>query len=215
VRGRVSDFHEALRSKCHSSKAVDRLRAVNMARCYELESQLATDMLRLARDPDRVVRSAALGALGGVPGPLNRRLLLEAVQDRDARVRANAVEALDRLGFDRELVALETRVGDANNRVQANLARAFVRLRPDRALELLDGMLASPDRSRRISALWVARDCGLAAGGKLADGLRDRLARMSDGDPDPRIRRRADAALVGHEPVEKTAGNWFLEELLR
>ncbi|UCG34106.1 MAG: HEAT repeat domain-containing protein [Phycisphaerales bacterium] len=208
-------FNESLRFRCRSAKPAERLRAISVARCLGLESHLSAEILGLSRDKDRVVRSAALGALGGAPGPLNRRLLMEALQDHDARVRANAVEALDRLGYDRELAGLEGRLNDTNNRFRANLARAYVRLKPAAALETLEAMLASPDRSCRISALWVARDRGLRAGGELAEGLRQRIETMSKNEPDPLIRGRAGAVLAGCPAPGGEVGNWFLEELLR
>jgi hypothetical protein len=215
VRRRVPHFSESLRSKCRSGKPAERLRAISVARCLGLEANLSAEILGLSRDKDRIVRSAALGALGGAPGPLNRRLLMEALQDHDARVRANAVETMDRLGYDRELAGLQGRLSDANNRFRANLARAYVRLKPAVALETLEAMLASPDRSCRISALWVAEDRGLGAGGEVAEGLRQRIETMSKREPDPHIRRRAGEVLVGRPSPGGEVRNWFLEELLR
>ena len=106
-------------------------------------------------------------------------------------------------------------MNDTNNRFRANLARAYVRLKPAAAFETLEAMLASPDRSYRISALWVARDRGLRAGGELAEGLRQRIETMSKNEPDPLIRGRAGAVLAGCPAPGGEIGNWFLEELLR
>ena len=215
ARGRLPYFDESLRSKCRNTKPAQRLQAVGVVRCLQLESSLSTEIMRLARDDDRIVRSAALTALGHTPGPINRRLLLEALQDHDTRVQANAIEVLDRLGYDHELAALECRRNEANNRVRANLGRAFLRFRPRTGAEILEAMLASPDRSCRISALWVIRDRGPAAAGPVVAGLTNRLQDMARTEPDPQIRRRAATVLAGSAAGGPIPGDFFFEELSR
>ena len=213
ARRRIPHFNESLRFKCRSNKPAERLRAIGVVRCLKLEPHLFAEIIRLARDEDRIVRSAALTALERTPTPIKRRLLLEAVQDHDTRVQANAIEALDRLGFDHELAGLEHRLSEANNRVRGNLGRAFLRFQPEKGAEVLQAMLTSPDRSHRISGLWVVGDRGLAVGGSPAAGLRNRVEAMTRTEPDPQIRRRAAALLTGRAPGGQVGEDFFFEEL--
>lgn len=154
----IGSPREPFSQLCRSSRPQDRLAALRAARESRDNSGIAAEVLRLARDPDAVVRSAALNTLCDGARTVHRRLLTEALQQADTRVQANVIEAMDRLGFDHELSALVDRLDDPDNRTRANVVRAFLRIEPDKGRAALRAMLESEDRSIRISGLWVAKE---------------------------------------------------------
>ena len=184
VKASTPAFDKLLAERLDTSQSADRIRALRMVGELELHETFEKELYHAARDADVVARSMAVAMLAHVDTATSRRILREALGDRDMRVQANAVESLDSLGVDEGGQDLLSKLESPNNRVRANAVRALLRLRiPDAAAQLIE-MLTSDSQSNRISALWVVERLGLVA-------VMERLVSIAADDPDPRVRRRA------------------------
>lgn len=86
-------------------------------------------------------------------------LLQAFLYAQDDRLRANAVEAIDALGEREQILSmLPVLLNDPNNRVRANALKAVARFAPRDILAHLEQMIASPEVSRRASALYVLKN---------------------------------------------------------
>lgn len=211
---RGSSSADVMTNLCHSSNRAERLEAIRAIRANRSGARLSSEIMRLARDTDSTVRSAALNALQEGARPLNRRILTDALQHPDPRMQANAIEGLDRLGFDLELSGLSGRLGDADNRVRANIVRAFLRIDPKKGTEALAAMLSSPDRSSRISGMWVIRDRARSNASPVAPEIVKLVGEICAGDVDPRIRSRAREVLALVETATPAKSSDPLEGIL-
>ncbi|MFQ6048880.1 MAG: HEAT repeat domain-containing protein [Phycisphaerae bacterium] len=194
---RVANLPELLRAKMASERAADRLRALRIGVLLELCGQLQGSVFRLAGDPDRIVRSCAMTALGQIGGASAEAILRRALQDADKRVQANAIESLERLGVGQQVARLRQKLPDSDNRVRANAVKALLKLRLAEAAGTLLEMLHHPDRTQRVSAIWVIEKLKLMS-------LARQVAEMADKDSDRHVRRRA--ALVAnalHQAVQQ------------
>jgi HEAT repeat protein len=163
---------------------IERCRAVRVAKVLGLLSEVAEEVYQLAHDGEAVVRSTAVGALTELPGATTTRILRAAVNDPDARVQANAIEALDRLNVDDRLPYIRAKLSSSHGRVRANAVRALLRVELREAGEVLLDMLDDSSQAHRLSALWVIERMRLRS-------VLQRISELSRGDPDERVRRRA------------------------
>lgn len=153
-------------------------------------AHLATDaVLRLSRDADPVVRSAAVSALGDIRTVASDAALRSALDDENHRVRANAVEALDRHAAAHTEPKVMEQLEDSDNRIRANAVKALLKVGVREAAESLCAMLADPDPAQRVSALWVVQELGLAP-------LVQRIRTLAEHDADSRVRERAATLLT-------------------
>lgn len=177
-----------IRAKLSSAKPKERARALQLARAFGVTSALAEQVYRHAHDPDAVVRSLAVAMLADLPGPTSLRILRAVVTDSDARVQANAIEALERLNANDRADCTAPQLDSENARVRANAIKSLLRLNVSQAAEELLTMLADPQSSHRLSALWVVERLRLKA-------MVRRIVDLCSNDPDEKVRRRAGRVL--------------------
>ena len=144
-----------------SPETTHRFRAVRIARLLDKASECSEKMMKLTRDPDGMVRSCAVAALGDPSCPRSTRIkecLLGALKDQDGRVRANAIEALE--GYESEETASRVApfVQSVNSRVRANAIKALFARKAHAARRALDAMLADARQSHRRSADWLVQN---------------------------------------------------------
>ena len=173
-----------LARQMNASDARDRLKALRMATLLGLNETFVEHVYHLSHDPDPEVRSAAVSALGTVPGPASQRLLKRALQDSDPRVEANAVEAVGQTGGEEVTEDLLPKLTSPDNRVRANAVRALLKLGAREAAVTLLRMLDDPNRAQRISALWLIEHMGLCV-------LAERVTKLAQTDQDVLVRSRA------------------------
>ncbi len=181
-----------------SSSPADRLKALRIVTILDLGEDLVEHVYRLSHDPDPEVRSAAVAALGHLPGPVSSRLLKKALNDDDARVQANAVEAVERKGGADLTADLLPKLASRDNRVRANAVKALLKLGVREAAITLLRMLRDPSRAQRISALWLIDHMGLFT-------LASQVIRLADTDQDEIVRGRA-RSLTSRISGNQTAG---------
>lgn len=179
-----------LTRKMGSSEPEDCLKALRMATLLGLVETFAEHIYRLSHAPQPEVRSAAVAALGHLPGPVSARLLKRALRDDDNRVQANAVEAVERAGEPDVVAELLPKLASPDNRVRANAVKALLKLGVREAAVTLLRMLDDPNRLQRISALWLIDHMGLFT-------LASRVMRLAENDGDAVVRERA-RNLAGH-----------------
>jgi HEAT repeat protein len=167
------------------AEPASRVRALRIVSTLGLGSSFSDQLYTLSFDPHPEVRSAAVMALGQVPGSASKRILQQAMVDPDSRVQANAVEAADDGGH-AATQSLLPRLASSDNRVRANAVKALLKLGVREAAETLLHMLQHPDPRHRASALWLVEKMGLTV-------LTHRLVQMAAGDQDPQLRTRAGA----------------------
>ncbi len=184
----------SIRSKLASSSSSDRLQGLKVISQLKLESALMDSIYKLACDHDNQVRSTVMSMLVALPGPTSIRLLRGALYDADPRVQANAVESMDSLNFAGRVDVTKPLLSSPNSRVRANAVKSLLKLEIGDAAEALLDMLDEDSRSQRLSALWVVERLKLRS-------LFDKLDALSEGDPDPKIRRRASRVMSGLAPV--------------
>lgn len=185
----------ALRAKLTSPNALDKARALHLARSAGLLPELAQQVYRLVHDHEPAVRSVAVAALVRLPGATAQRLARSGADDADERVRAGAVEAMDQLGVPDRATITAPFLDSRDQRLRANAVKSLLRLSDPRAAETLLDMLEDPSPAHRLSGLWVVERMNL---GSTARTLR-KLARD---DRDDRIRARAVTLLRRFEPLE-------------
>jgi HEAT repeat protein len=141
---------------------------------------------RLASD-DPAVRVATAGELGasGLPGA--RAPLEVLLRDGDVRVRESAVEALVQLG-DAGREPVEEILATGSRRLRLGALDALLRRDPAGAEPWMERLVADPDPTTRAGAL-------AAAGSRAGPGWAG-LAVKGLADPNPGVRRIAEAVLV-------------------
>ncbi|MHC4696331.1 MAG: HEAT repeat domain-containing protein [Planctomycetota bacterium] len=174
----------AVREKLSSGRARERCRALRVARALGLAEKLEEQIYGLGHDPDPVVRSTGVATLADLPGATSRRILRQALNDRDERVQANAIEALEMLGEEALLADTASKFTSPNARIRANAVKSLLCLELQDAGEALVEMLGDSSRTHRISALWVVERLGLKA-------VLGRVRQISQDDPDSQVRKRA------------------------
>ncbi len=184
ARADLSTTLAFLREKLLGSDPLDRARALRAVHDLELSAELDEEIYKLANDPDRVVRAAAVAMLVELPGPTTTRILRSALHDPDERVQANAIEAMDRLNIDDRLESLRPMLRSPSSRVRANAVQALLRMEIREAGATLLDMLEDATEAQRVSALWVIERMHLRS-------VIHRVMEMSRHDPDDRVRRRA------------------------
>jgi len=178
------DFVVQIRRKLTASSAKDRLRALQIINVLEIAADLKQEIYRITHDSDGFVRSAAMTALGQLPGPTSERLLLDALTDPDDRVQANSIESLERLHAVNRMAQIRERLYSDDNRVKAHAVKAAIRFQAKEAMSILAEMLEHPEPAHRASGLWVVESLELMS-------LSAQIIRMARNDPDPQVRRRA------------------------
>ena len=157
-------------------QAVQMIRQLNMVRRFE------DALCDLARHGDRMIRSAAVHALGQLDNYQARATLAGCLHDKDARVQANAVEALAALGGNPS--AVQDKIDSEFNRVRANAIKWLLECRHPRGDMALAAMLTDGRTPHRISALWVVKTLRYQP----AEAILDRLALH---DSDAKVRARS------------------------
>ncbi|MBN1489169.1 MAG: HEAT repeat domain-containing protein [Phycisphaerae bacterium] len=179
---------DAVLRKLASPSSTTRVRALRMLTTAGLAPAVAHAIYGLAHDRDSMVRSAAMTAIGYIPGETSEQLLRESLEHPDDRVRANAVESLDRLSAAANDPLVLERLDDEDNRTRANAAKALLKLGVRDAAETLCAMLRDPASDQRASALWVVQRLQLVP-------LLTRIGEMAAEDPDPGIQQQAQKLL--------------------
>jgi hypothetical protein len=166
------------------SEMLESIRAIRMISVLDLAERFEEKLYTLCHDARPEVRSAAVAVIAPLKNAVSRRLVRTALNDADLRVQANAVEAVAAAGHENVVDDLMEKLSSPDNRVQANAVKALLRLGVREAAETLLRMLQDEHRTHRISALWLIERMGLFT-------LANRVAGMSDADPDPTVRKRA------------------------
>lgn len=186
-----------LARQMNAAEPSDRLKALRIATLLGLGEKFVQQIYRLSHDPNPEVRSAAVSALGRLPGPVSQHLLRTALQDSDARVQANAVEAIEHKGGEQITEDLLPKLASPDNRVRANAVKALLKLGVREAAITLLRMLDDPNRAQRISALWLIENMGLFI-------LASRVMKLAQADQDNLVRSRArklTGQITGQLPV--------------
>ncbi len=137
---------------------LQRLKAVRMVRSLGQAGDCVSELIRLARDEDRMVRSCAVAALGEIDAassPSVESCLFAALRDTDVRVQANAVEALEHRQDRQTIERISPFVHSPNNRARANAIRALLIAKIDSARQAIQQMLRDPRPAHRLSARWI------------------------------------------------------------
>jgi HEAT repeat protein len=183
-------FHTSLQDKLHLLDTKSKLRALSIIGELNQGLLLQDTVLRLCRDRDPHIVSAAVKALGTAEPKRATPAIESALQHEDDRVRANAVEALARLDSSRHVEQLAEMTGEQEpNRARANAIQALMQMRAGDALHALSQMLTDPRPEHRTSALWLVESMGIA------EVARD-VAEMSISEPDTQVRERASRVIL-------------------
>jgi len=156
-----SQAHSRWKKYAFDPSPLRRLKAVRMARILGQVGAWVTDMIRLTRDEDRIVRSCAIAALGesdksGEGGVVN--CLYDALRDSDFRVQANAIEALQYQQGQPVAERISPFTHSPNNRVRANAIKTLLTWKVDSAQQAIQQMLRDPRVPHRRSAQWVVNN---------------------------------------------------------
>jgi HEAT repeat protein len=183
-------FHTALQDKLHLPDTQAKLRALSIIGELNQGLLLQDTILRLCRDRDPHVVSAAVKALGTAEPSRAVPVIESALDHEDDRVRANAVEALARLDLTRHIDQIAQMTGEGEpNRARANAIQALMQMRVPDALQALARMLADPRPEHRTSALWLVESMGIAE-------VAREVAEMSISEPDVEVRQRAERVIL-------------------
>jgi hypothetical protein len=145
-------------SEARHGSADRRLRAVQIAREMEKDSQWNNMLLELSGDSDPRVRATAIAALGESPAPLptaTEQQLLWAIKDSDARVRANAIEAMGNHGAKTSSRQIIPFVKSNHNRERTNAIHALLNWKVKSAKKAVTQLLADPREDHRRSGSWL------------------------------------------------------------
>jgi len=183
-------FHTVLGDKLSMSDTPTKLRALSIIGELNQGLLFQDAILRLCRDRDPHIVSAAVKALGTAEPSRAAPAIQTALDHEDDRVRANAVEALARLDSARHIDRLSemTHEGEGN-RARANAIQALMQMRAQDALHALSRMLTDPRPRHRTSALWLVESMGIT------EVARD-VAEMAISEPDPQVRQRAERVIL-------------------
>jgi hypothetical protein len=181
-----SKFHSHIAERMAAANPDERFRAVMMARELGDESFFEQPLIKLVRDKNERVASAAATALGTVrDSPKVAAELTEALKHPDDRVKSNAVESLEKLDcVEQAREQLVKLAHEGGNRSRATALRALLTLPASGSIKALDNMLGDADPRHRVSALWVVEQLGLLSVGR-------HVAELAGKDEDPRVRLRA------------------------
>lgn len=159
--------HVRWRKKARDHSAIQRLRAVRLARLLGCVDDYMDELLELAHDRDQKVRSCAIAGLGESQQGHEKitTLLVGALCDADSRVRANAIESLERIAPREKAHDISQCIQDKNNRVQANAIKALLHWKVASAKQAIDRMLSDPRPKHRISAQWAANQTDINENG--------------------------------------------------
>lgn len=199
ILGHAGNAEAFQRNRLNSHSVPVRVKALRILTVTGCASAFEQSVYALAHDPDAVVRSAAMAALGHVRTATSELLLRSALRDPEPRVQANALEALDQLSATSKEPLVHEKLYDGNNRTRANAVKALVKLRVREAAESLYGMLRDPDPEQRRSALWVVAQLRLSP-------LISRIVELARSDPDMQVRHRAQGVLVGLDSRKSRRG---------
>lgn len=183
-------FHTSLQDKLHLPDTKAKLRALSIIGELNQGLLLQDTILRLCRDRDPHVVSAAVMALGTAEPKRAAPAIESALNHEDDRVRANAVEALARLDATRHIDQISQMTGEGeSNRARANAIQVLMQMRVTDALAALSHMLADPRPEHRTSALWLVESMGIAE-------VAREVAEMSISEPNSDIRERAERVIL-------------------
>lgn len=182
-------FHAALHDKLALHDPAVKTRALSIVSELNQGLLLQDMILRLCRDSDPKVVSAAVKALGSADPQRALPVIEAALKHEDDRVRANAVEAMAHLDAGRHIDLLAGMTGEGEaNRARANAIQAMMQMRTGEALRALSRMLGDPRAEHRASALWLVETMGIAE-------VAHEVAEMSISEPDPKVRKKAGAVI--------------------
>jgi len=196
-----------LRAKSASWRTPDRVKVLQVVLSLDLIPDMQEQVYQLSYDSDVFVRASAVSMLPWLPGVISERILRAALNDPDDRVVANAIEALDELGSSGLVKETTEKLASSNARVRANAIKSLMRVNNNQAAASLLEMLSHPSQAYRISALWVVERSDLRS-------IINDVVRMSQNDPDERVRRRAQRLLRGWNSVFSDDDNTFSMERL-
>lgn len=183
-------FHTALQDKLNLADSKPKLRALSIIGELNQGMLFQDTILRLCRDRDPHVVSAAVKALGTAEPKRAASAIESALDHEDDRVRANAVEALARLDSTRHIDQIAEMTGEHEpNRARANAIQALMQMRAADALHALTRMLGDPRPQHRTSALWLVESMGIAE-------VAREVAEMSISEPDLQVRERAERVIL-------------------
>jgi hypothetical protein len=178
----------ALRLRLASIHALDKARALHLARAVGLVADLEPQVHRLVHDSDPTVRSVAVAMLVLLPGPTSQRLARTCADDADDRVRAGAIESMDALEVRNRSDCTGAFLTSRHPRLRGNAVKSLLTMSDARGGETLLDMLSDASPAHRLSALWVVDRLCLRSVGPQVQGLATR-------DADERVRLRAQAVL--------------------
>ncbi len=180
-----STFMKSLGEKLESEERRTRLRALNMIAALHQGAAFEPRLRELAEQPDEVVASAAVRALGSARTKAAMQSLEKAMTHEDNRVRANAVEAISQARSTRHVQQLVRMADEETNRPRTNAIGALMEMKAGEAMSALMRMLGDERPDHRISALWLVEHVGVLEAARA-------VADMATSDADPKVRRRAE-----------------------
>lgn len=193
------ELSRQLSHKLDSTHGHERAATLRAIRTLGWATEYQQRIYQLVRDPEAVVRLAALDALRDDQSASALRLVKEAMNDSDARVQATAIEVLEKLDVSKALPAVRSKLGSASGRVRANAIKALWNVELKLAVTELERMLRDKSPEHRISALWIVEHLKIGQ-------IVDRLSLISSDDPDARVRARAARTLRRIKPAPAMKG---------
>jgi len=182
-----------------SGEKAERFRALKMVTLLGVDEEMTPHLVKLASDPDHMLRASAISALEGVVSPDAAQAVGAALTDTNARVRANAVETLYSLSDPRTVEVFRLMTRDPVSRVRANAALGLYKLGlPEESLKVIGQMLSSEDPLVRASAVWAAYQTGLEQAVEL-------VRQALHADPAPNVRQLAARLLKEESHAESSA----------
>ncbi|MBN1436943.1 MAG: HEAT repeat domain-containing protein [Sedimentisphaerales bacterium] len=136
----------------------NRLKAIRIARLLDKTDIAKQQLMQLAQDRNRMVRSCAVAALGQMHDQQDvpsTECLIHALCDKDQRVQANAVEAVEQRDLRQagEIIARLTQ--SDNSRIRANAIKAQLSWKVDSAQSAIRQMVSDRRSQHRRSARWL------------------------------------------------------------
>ena len=179
-----SGFLMQVGKKLDNPDDIIRLRTLAIIHMLNQGALFEQALLILATDPNRMIASAAVRALGSADSPNVRTALESALEHPDSRVRANAVEALEQLRSTRHVHRLVEMARQDDNRPRANAIKALMKMRTSDSMAFLTRMLADRRPNHRRSALWMVESIGVIE-------VARQVAEISVSDPDREVKSQA------------------------
>jgi hypothetical protein len=188
-----SAFIEAMRAALDGGPAASRRRAVALARRMRIVPDGALSLIKLTRETDSRLVSAAVAAMADATDESSLRLVALALDHAEPRVAANAVEAWA-ARRPREYGRIEPKCDSRVHRVRANAIRAVIQTGSGDGETQLHRMLDDDDERHRVSGIWAA---SAARSVDMIAHLRFLVQR----DPSDDVRRRAAVVARRLEPL--------------